>query len=396
MVKEKIIKEKIIIDKIKEINKSLLEENDKQISLINGYCSDVVFFYQYAQFFPSKKVNDKLISLLDYIIDNINDEKIDDTFSYGLPGVIWTFNLISDFKDIDFSEILDIDQAFKDELFEKAKIELLENQNYDLLRGAIGILLPLISQNGDKNLNNSIVKLFSTYFLKEIELKEFSPQAEFVNLGLAHGILSIISFLSIIVKNDINKKEAFQLVKSGIEIVGSYKTKSKNALSLFPCLGYKESEKNIYNSRLAWCYGDLGIANTYWLAGESFNKDVWKKEAINIGLHASKRRDILENNVMDAGFCHGTAGIAHIFNKFYQRTHLQEFDEARWYWLEKTLEFANFEDGLAGYKKYVGKSDFENKYGLLEGIAGIGVVLMGFLSSYESNNNKWDNCFLLS
>ena len=63
---------------------------------------------------------------------------------------------------------------------------------------------------------------------------------------------------------------------------------------------------------------------------------------------------------------------------------------------EKTLEFANFEDGLAGYKKYVGKSDFENKYGLLEGIPGIGVVLMGFLSSYESNNNKWDNCFLLS
>ena len=107
MVKEKIIKEKIIIDKIKEIKKSLLEENDKQISLINGYCSDVVFFYQYAQFFPSKKVNDKLISLLDYIIDNINDEKIDDTFSYGLPGVIWTFNLISDFKDIDFSDILD-------------------------------------------------------------------------------------------------------------------------------------------------------------------------------------------------------------------------------------------------------------------------------------------------
>jgi lantibiotic modifying enzyme len=390
------VNERIIIDKIKEIKKSLFEENDKQISLINGYCSDVVFFYQYAQFFPSKKVNDKLVSLLDYIIEKINDEEIDDSFSYGLPGVIWMLNLISDFKEIDFSDILEIDQAFQDELFEKAKKELLENQNYDLLRGAIGILLPLISQEGNVPLNNSIVKLFSIYFLKEIELNEFRPHSDFVNLGLAHGILSIISFISIIVKNDTNKKEAYQLVKSGIEIVNSYKTISKDTLSLFPCLGYKENEKNIYNSRLAWCYGDLGIANTYWLAGESFNKEVWKKEAINIGLHASMRRDVLENNVMDAGFCHGTAGIAHIFNKFYQRTHLREFDEARWYWLEKTLEFANFKDGLAGYKKYVGKSDFENKYGLLEGIAGIGVVLMGFLKSNESNNKKWDNCFLIS
>ncbi len=55
---------------------------------------------------------------------------------------------------------------------------------------------------------------------------------------------------------------------------------------------------------------------------------------------------------------------------------------------------AKFEDGLAGYKAWQGQDGWCKEYGLLEGISGIGLVLLNFLSN-ESKNMNWDNCFLV-
>lgn len=55
---------------------------------------------------------------------------------------------------------------------------------------------------------------------------------------------------------------------------------------------------------------------------------------------------------------------------------------------------AKFEDGLAGYKTWQGaERGFRNEYGLLEGIAGIRLVLLAYLSDEEPT---WDECLLLS
>lgn len=64
------------------------------------------------------------------------------------------------------------------------------------------------------------------------------------------------------------------------------------------------------------------------------------------------------------------------------------------YWIGRTLSMAKFEDGLAGYKTWQGaERGFRNEYGLLEGIAGIRLVLLAYLSNEEPT---WDECLLLS
>ena len=54
---------------------------------------------------------------------------------------------------------------------------------------------------------------------------------------------------------------------------------------------------------------------------------------------------------------------------------------------------ARFEDGLAGYKAWQGENGWMNQHGILEGIAGIGLVLLSHLSNEEPS---WDRSFLLS
>jgi lantibiotic modifying enzyme len=99
--------------------------------------------------------------------------------------------------------------------------------------------------------------------------------------------------------------------------------------------------------------------------------------------------------VRDAGICHGTAGIAHIFNRLYRTTKQYRFQEAANYWCLETLKMSKFEDGFAGYKtwhteEYGGWQPCNN---LLEGIAGIGLSLLSFVMPEDP---AWDECLLLS
>ncbi len=73
---------------------------------------------------------------------------------------------------------------------------------------------------------------------------------------------------------------------------------------------------------------------------------------------------------------------------------MPECKDAAAYWIGQTLSLAKFEDGLAGYKTWQGaERGFRNEYGLLEGIAGIGLALTSY--TYETEPT-WDECLLLS
>jgi hypothetical protein len=69
-----------------------------------------------------------------------------------------------------------------------------------------------------------------------------------------------------------------------------------------------------------------------------------------------------------------------------------EFKDTTSYWIQQTLNFSCFEDGLAGYKTWE-KDGWKCSYSLLEGISGIGLVLLSYL---ENSQQTWDEIFLLS
>lgn len=382
--------------KIIEINECI-KKNSKvcdDIDWIDGISSYILFQYHFYIIF---KTGDRpLISSLKKLYNLIPNAEIGLSYSTGLPGVFNVLNYLNEKNFID-EGYKDAEQLFSQLFCEKILYDI-EKLNLDFLHGSSGILMYLTNRRYSLEFLLNITNLyFEKLKIYENNLIAF-PCHNFeisapdlgINLSLSHGNSAIICVLSKIFQQTNNIK--IEIIINNI--FNSYfiikEIPHNRVLSLYP-----HTSIDLNESRMAWCYGDLGIACAFWQAGKTFNNAEWKQEAVSIMLNSSKRRDLKENKIIDAGICHGTAGIAHIFNRFYKETHIKEFDDARWYWLNETLNMAKFDDGLAGYKSFYGNQGWRNEFGLLEGIAGIGLVLLGFLTD-DLEDLSWDRCLLLS
>ena len=152
-----------------------------------------------------------------------------------------------------------------------------------------------------------------------------------------------------------------------------------------------------YQSRLGWCYGDLGVATSLWQAGKVLHNREWQEKALEVLRFSTSRRDFRNSGIIDAGLCHGAASVCMMFHYVYMQTGEKLFEETRDYWLDGTLELGNMEGGLAGYRAWhtAEYGGWVNEYGLLEGVAGIGLLLLS-LYIPALQNTEWLNFFILS
>ncbi len=150
-------------------------------------------------------------------------------------------------------------------------------------------------------------------------------------------------------------------------------------------------------SRLAWCYGDPGIAATLLATARAVGEPDWEKEAIAIGLHSAARPEATAL-IRDAGLCHGSAGLGHLFNRLYQATGEERFAEAARHWLLHVMSFQVRGEGVAGYRAWevnpeTKEPGWRPDAGFLEGATGIGLALLGAVSNVDP---AWDRVLLLS
>lgn len=164
---------------------------------------------------------------------------------------------------------------------------------------------------------------------------------------------------------------------------------SENAVSLYPSINLKNAEES---NRLAWCYGDLGIGIALLRASMVTNNKLWYEKALEILFYAVHRKEVKQTNIVDACFCHGKTGVAQLFKRAFTYTSKYKFLEANRYWIRKTLEIGQHASKPAGFELFGGIP--ENVYCLLDGIAGIGLTLLGNVGN--NNYSRWDEAFLLS
>jgi lantibiotic biosynthesis protein len=150
-------------------------------------------------------------------------------------------------------------------------------------------------------------------------------------------------------------------------------------------------------ARLAWCYGDAGLAAALFCAARAMGEKDWEEESLIIMRRAASR-PFAESKIFDAGICHGTSGLAHIFNRFYQATGEDIFKEAAINWFEHTLEMRVHENGIAGFAAFHLEDDFQTPQwqaepGLLEGATGIALALLAATTNVQPD---WDRMLLLS
>lgn len=306
---------------------------------------------------------------------------------------------------IDYDDVNELLVQIDEIAYKSALVDLKEN-NHDFLHGSVGNAIYLSSRLQE----NNNAKIFLTEILNILSkisksndkgvyweestfyLKEHEKDKKIINLGLAHGIASKIVLFSKLYKQGININLSKHLLKESVRFLLNSKNPT-NSISIFPTRIGDDDESNY--SRLSWCYGDLGICIALWQAGEALQDETIKQEAITICLHTTQRIDLKDTGLNDAAFCHGTAGVAHIYNRMFRYTGKFEFKEAANYWIEQTLKMATFEDGLAGYKSFFTEKygGWVTNYGLLDGITGIGLVLSSYINEEEPT---WDDCLLLS
>lgn len=384
-----------MIDQIKEsvfkINEELKNNRKSNYNLYSTNGGQLLFQYLTAKL-EVKNSSEFENSLTDFL------KKFDKTdnvsFSSGVSGNLWLINYFIEEGIID-NLLLDIKEQVKSVL--QYVDEFNKQGNYDFLHGSLGLLFvsnycrKLLGDNFVKTRIDSVLEGVQTsekgfYFNNWMGVYKNIDITKSINFSLSHGLASAVIVLS---KNN----EGKEAVKGILKYIKTYKSKNKDTLSLYPSV-VEKGKKIEYNSRLAWCYGDLGIAIAFWQAGKILSNELWKKEAIEIMIHASTRKDLKKNKIVDAGFCHGTSGVAHIFNRFYKETKLEIFNKARNYWLEQTFIILK-ENKVENFKSWQGDNGWVKDNGLLEGVSGIGLVLLGFLTNEISDLN-WDKCVLLN
>jgi hypothetical protein len=213
------------------------------------------------------------------------------------------------------------------------------------------------------------------------------------NLGLAHGVPSLIGVLGDFCALGIGGRKSRTLLTGAIDWLFAQRSRMRRdaAFSYYAT----ESEAHFGAARVAWCYGDLGIAIALLNAARAVGHTNWEREAIDVGKCAA-RRTVEGSGVVDAGLCHGSAGNAHIFNRLYQATGDTEFRDAALRWADRTLGYYRRGTGFAGFET-MHRVDASRPLApvadasFLIGTAGI---LLALLASTTDDEPTWDRVLL--
>jgi lantibiotic biosynthesis protein len=383
------------IEKIEQIAHYLYKQPYSKIGygLFTGKTGIALFFYYYYQLCDDIKYLDKVEELLNASIKDMNNEAIP-FFSHcdGISGAAWCIDFLQQEELLGFGSEAVFGEGFFDAVHGQAA-GYLRQGNFDYLHGAIGLLLFLIDRGVDVA---DVVDLLiergelSTKTIKWTCLNQKRKSTDCYNLSLAHGNASILHLFSSILRH----KTSLEIEGKAAKLV-NFMWGCRN----LPGLTFSEfpnqieiPEETVYeDSRLAWCYGDLGISYLLYRAGMTMGDDQLQETALGILEKSTLRKSDRETFVADAGFCHGTIGIAHIYNRLFNLSGIETFRNAAEFWYARTLAFGTEVDGAVGYKTWrVGGAEKVDT--LLEGISGIG---LGLISAVSDITPKWDKFMLL-
>ncbi len=213
------------------------------------------------------------------------------------------------------------------------------------------------------------------------------------NLGLAHAVPAVAAFLGTLCAADLESERARRLLEPAVAWLLAHEL-APDAGTRFPHSIADRVEPR--PSRLAWCYGDPGVAMALLLAARLAGEGDWERAARRVALDAATRPEA-ESGIVDAGLCHGSAGLGHLFNRCHQITGEAPLAEAARSWFRRALEMRRSGVGVGGYLAYSsppgGDPEWLEVRGLLEGAAGIALALLAAVSAVEP---AWDRVLMTS
>jgi lantibiotic biosynthesis protein len=213
------------------------------------------------------------------------------------------------------------------------------------------------------------------------------------DLGVAHGIGGVVAFLGGVCASDVARAKARPLLEGVVRWLLKQKMRDGRR-GCFPYFVGPHVRRK--RARLAWCYGDAGLAAALLVAARGAGESAWEREALKLARVAAER-GAERSGVVDAALCHGAAGLGHVFNRIFQMTCEDWSRRASSFWFARSLEMRRPGEGVGGFLSFQrderGEAHMVADAGLLDGAAGIALTL---LAASTANEPSWDRTLLLS
>jgi hypothetical protein len=220
------------------------------------------------------------------------------------------------------------------------------------------------------------------------------------NLGLAHGIAGPLALLAIAHREGLRlpgQEEAIERIVTWLldRLSGGSWPTVVTLRELFDVPDRRHHEHQVAPDRPSWCYGSPGIARAIQLAGIALDNSAWRRAAVSV-LRATLARSWDTWGVVDAGLCHGWAGMLHMTRLIAADDGAEDLDGAV--------------DGLARrvagcfdpeapfgfrYAAGAGADVAPDRAGFLEGAAGIALALHAYARGGPPATT-WDSALLLA
>lgn len=359
----------------------LSNSTSNEIGVLNGDSSLLYYIYTSDS---SEISTDDIKNIINKIIEkHYNSYYKSYTFCSGLSGFGYILNKINTKYKLGYENFLNE----LDIILFQCCLKFLNLNNIDYLHGAMGVglyfferkkQLPII-QIVNHICKTSIVSNEGTFW----KLKNLVTAKESINLSLSHGIPSILYFLMKSMKFGIKLPVKYNNI---LYDVSDFIIRNKNAYGTSKFPNNIKEEEHIEYSRLAWCYGDFGVAKSIYEVGEYYSNSDYKKVAESILINLTKR-ELKNSYVVDPFFCHGSVGLIYIFKKLFKKFNHLEYNQAVHYWQNiYNKQYNNiYKEYLDIYEEHYNKMMYD--FDLLNGTLGIKLVL--------NNKEFQDEIFIL-
>jgi len=210
-----------------------------------------------------------------------------------------------------------------------------------------------------------------------------APPDGWLDLGVAHGIPGVVAILGELAARGV----ATEIYRDAVSALLVHQ--QDRGESAFPAT--LRSDRASSPSRLAWCYGDPGIAAALCTAAVATDDRELLARAGEIAARAA-RRDPATSGVVDAGLCHGSIGLALCFQVVAVATGDAACADAARFWVRDALSrFADDGTVIRARLSSGGAWERVSSTGLLNGAAGLA---LGLLAATTPVAAAWARVFL--
>lgn len=348
------------------------------------------------------------LELIEQLLNNLSTPQSTlNTYQYsgGLSGLgaVLQFLIDEDAIDIDLDEDF---QVIDESIYEHALGQI--NKGYvEYMHGGAGSLFYFNMRTPVNRITHYKEQLVTAILnqAKDDSLGIRLPRGQFVwttnddyDLSLSHGLCGVmLILLSVLEKGDTNNCEQ---IRTYLQDAADFMVKLKRDIrketgnhSFFPSYLPNKSTMEQLNqisywpdSRLAWCYGDLGWVLFFYRFGAYTKNSDLLRLAEDVGIATTYRKTIEETHSSSSHFCHGHTGLVAVYKYLYQISGRSEYKAACEFWLYNTVNQLKDELTKEFYKPKFLETSF------LEGLAGVNLVLSSFLTGKDL---KWQKFMLL-